>query len=409
MTINTSICIIGAGPAGATTSLFLSKMHIPHVILDAAVFPRDKICGDALDLKVMRVLNNWQPGIVEGEILPNPNFSFTKGVLIHLNENKHALLEYLPGKGDPALPYFAFCKRAYFDNFLVSKIDPEYATFLPGTKVTNIEYGATQKTIFARRKESDITIKAALVVGADGDHSVVLKSLGERQVNRRHYAGGLRQYWKGISGLSATRNYLELYLPPSLPLSYLWIFPLPNGEANVGCGLMGDLIAKNKVDLKQLLHQIITEDPVMKERFKAAAPLEKPRGWGLPMASLRRKAHGDGWLLAGDAASLVCPTTGEGIGPAMMSGYIAAHFIQRAVANNDFSAVSFTHYDREIWRRLEGDIRNYKWFRKLSPRLFNFFINTIAPHPLCRRYFRKNVGKWIRTAFEKSAIPVSLD
>ena len=82
--IKTTICIIGAGPAGATTSLFLSKMNIPHVIIDAAEFPRDKVCGDGLDLKVMRVLNNLEPGLVEREILNNENFIQSNSVCIHI-------------------------------------------------------------------------------------------------------------------------------------------------------------------------------------------------------------------------------------------------------------------------------------------------------------------------------------
>lgn len=73
---------------------------------------------------------------------------------------------------------------------------------------------------------------------------------------------------------------------------------------------------------------LIQHDPVLKERFKNAIPLESMQGYGLPDASLRRKIYGNGWLLTSDAASLVCPTTGECIGPAMLSGYIAAHFIQ---------------------------------------------------------------------------------
>ncbi|MCC6282457.1 MAG: FAD-dependent monooxygenase, partial [Saprospiraceae bacterium] len=56
--IQTELLIVGAGPAGATTSLFLAKMGIPHTIVDAAAFPRDKICGDGLDLKVFRVLQH---------------------------------------------------------------------------------------------------------------------------------------------------------------------------------------------------------------------------------------------------------------------------------------------------------------------------------------------------------------
>ncbi|MCB0530144.1 MAG: FAD-dependent monooxygenase, partial [Saprospiraceae bacterium] len=67
-TVQTEICIIGAGPAGATASLFLAKMGIPHLIVDAAVFPRDKVCGDGLDLKVVRVLRHLDPAIAEEEL-----------------------------------------------------------------------------------------------------------------------------------------------------------------------------------------------------------------------------------------------------------------------------------------------------------------------------------------------------
>ena len=66
-TIETNICIIGAGPAGSTASIMLCKMGIPHMIVDASSFPRDKICGDGLDLKVVRVLNNIDPAIVKND------------------------------------------------------------------------------------------------------------------------------------------------------------------------------------------------------------------------------------------------------------------------------------------------------------------------------------------------------
>ncbi|RLD16951.1 geranylgeranyl reductase, partial [candidate division KSB1 bacterium] len=48
MLFDTNVVIIGAGPGGTTTSHFLSKYKIPHIILDKAEFPRDKICGDGL-------------------------------------------------------------------------------------------------------------------------------------------------------------------------------------------------------------------------------------------------------------------------------------------------------------------------------------------------------------------------
>ena len=263
-----------------------------------------------------------------------------------------------------------------------------------------------ERKIFAKKNGEEIEIQTKLVVGADGDHSVVLKSLGERKIDRANYASGLRQYWKDISNMQ--HNHLELYLPKSLPLAYLWIFPLPNGEANVGCGLQSAFISKKNINLKNIFNDIITNDPVISNRFKHATPLEKSQGWGLPLASLKRKTFGDGWLLTGDAASLICPTTGEGIGPAMMSGYIAAHFIERAVKTNNFSETTFKNYDREIYKRLNESINTYNIIQHISPMLYNFIINTITPNSLCRHFFKKNVVKWIQTAYTEK-IEVNID
>ncbi|MDB5191792.1 MAG: geranylgeranyl reductase, partial [Segetibacter sp.] len=217
---------------------------------------------------------------------------------------------------------------------------------------------------------------------------------------RQHYAGALRQYWKGISEID-TNNHLEIYLPKSLPLAYLWIFPLPNGEANVGCGLASDLIAKNSIDLKKLFHQLITEDPAIAHRFRNATPMEKPVGWGLPFASQPRSVYGDGYLLTGDAASLVCPTTGEGVGPGMMSGFIAAQFIERAVKNNCFDKSMFVNYDREIYKRLQSDVKKYKLLRRLSPSLYNTLIKIFSNLGIASYYFNKNATRWLNTAASK--------
>ena len=399
--IKTNICIIGAGPSGATTSLFLSKLNIPHTIVDSQIFPRDKVCGDALDLKVMRVLNQLDPTLVEREVIPNDNFIKSKGCRIIFSEKKNKdiivrdkLLSY---------PFFFVAKRGYFDNFLAQKINSAYANFRQGTKVKNIVREGGLWHIHVTDGIKDYVIESNLLVGADGDQSVVLRSLGKRKIIREHYAGALRQYWKGISGIDSNQ-LLEIYLPKSLPLAYLWIFPLPNGEANVGCGLSSEMIAKKSIDLKKVFHQLITEDPALADRFKNATPLEKPVGWGLPLASQHRKACGDGYLLVGDAAALVCPTTGEGIGPGMMSGYIAAHFIKRAVDQNRYDEQMFTNYDREVSKRLKTDIKKYNFIRKLSPYLYNQLINILSKLSISEMYINKKMGDWIKTAKEKPIV-----
>jgi len=396
--IHHAVCIIGAGPAGATTSLFLSKKHVPHLIIDAAEFPRDKVCGDALDLKVLRVLNQLDRTIVDNEIMHDDNFAKVWGCSVIAHAHKKYNLDVDRTKHD--YPFFLTCKRAYFDNFLALKIKAPFAEFRQGTKVKTIVRNKSQWLITATDQQGELQITSDLLIGADGDHSVVLRSLGERKIDRVHYIAALRQYWKGVSGCNPG-NHIEIYLPKSLPLAYFWIFPLPNGEANIGCGLQSELMSKRSVDLKKLMHELITNDPAIAPRFANAVPMEKPVGWGLPIASARRKVYGDGYLLVGDAAGLICPTTGEGVGPAMISGLIAAEFIAKAVNEKRFDTGIFTGYDTAVFKRLEADIKKYNFLRHLWPTAYNSLIRILSGLGISRYYFNKNFHNWINTAKNK--------
>jgi menaquinone-9 beta-reductase len=399
--LETPICIVGAGPAGSTTSLFLSKFKIPHIIVDAKKFPRDKICGDNLDVKVMRVLNTLEPGLVEREIFNNPNFTKINGIVFHKKNNKQGLFELKPNDTSKNFPYFYSSPRNYFDNFLAEKIDTTYAKFLQNTLVTTIYNSNKKKVIVAKQNNEEICITANIIIGADGDHSVVLKHLQERSIDRVNYAAGLRQYWQGIAPIHPTTNCIELYFPKVLPMAYLWIFPLPNGMSNVGCGLGSKIVADKKVNLKKLFQEIITTDEVIKHRFENAQPIEKPQGWGLPFASLGRKPVGNGYLLVGDAASIISPVTGEGIGPAMLSGCIAAHFLQRAYQNNNYAVDMFTHYDREIYKHLKNDINFFNLLSKPFPKLHLWFFNNVPTSAFCQKMFQKHIPQWINTAMTK--------
>jgi len=82
----TAVCIIGAGPAGAATSMMLSNLKIHHYIIDKAVFPRDKTCGDGLILyayKSMELLG----GNLFQNFLKNPKFIHSKNIQLHIADN----------------------------------------------------------------------------------------------------------------------------------------------------------------------------------------------------------------------------------------------------------------------------------------------------------------------------------
>ena len=111
--IKTKVCILGAGPAGATTALYLEKMGISSVLIDKAVFPRHKTCGEAMRINVHFVLKDLNPNYLKE--LKN-NIVLKSSQLRLIAKNGQDLKIHL-GK--------AFCylgKRYDFDNFLISKV-----------------------------------------------------------------------------------------------------------------------------------------------------------------------------------------------------------------------------------------------------------------------------------------------
>ncbi|MDB5248866.1 MAG: hypothetical protein JWQ40_3260 [Segetibacter sp.] len=400
--ITTNICIVGAGPAGATTSIMLSKMGIAHTIVDAADFPRDKICGDGLDLNVMRVLNHIDPSITTHELPNHTGFQASYGMRFILPGGKQVDLFRRKAGRNPhhmKVPIFYISKRGNFDNFLIGKLDRAFADVHFGTRITKIEKeGATWK-LTGKKQNEQVEIEAKFLIGADGDHSVVLKHVGERKIDRNNYAAAVRQYWKGVTGLHPQR-LIEVYFPKTLPLSYFWIFPLPDGEANVGFGMASNYVAKKNINVVKEFSNLIKTDPCLTERFKNAEPQETVKGWGIPMSGIGRKAHGDGWLLVGDAASIVCPTSGEGIGSGMLSGYTAAHFVKRAVEKMDYSEKMFTAYDREIHKRLHLEEKIYRFVNYIPAKAFTAGINMVLSNKLFQNWYtNKEMPKWIETAY----------
>ncbi|MFZ1304851.1 MAG: FAD-dependent monooxygenase, partial [Ferruginibacter sp.] len=197
--IKTGICIIGAGPAGATASIFLCRMGIKHVIVDAASFPRDKVCGDGLDLNTIRVLNHIDPTIIEKELSTNKkNFTASQGFRFILPNGRK--VDIMRSAGNDAdnhakKPMFFVSRRFDFDNLLVSKIDRSVADVQLSTRINKITREGKAWVLEAEGPSGKLAIETDFLIGADGDHSMVLKHLGERKVDRNNYAGAVRQYW----------------------------------------------------------------------------------------------------------------------------------------------------------------------------------------------------------------------
>ena len=315
------VAIVGAGPAGSTAAIALHESGLRVALIDKAVFPRDKTCGDALSPDVVNQLGMLPLDTAQlfdqmdekiwckAVRFVSPDYSKADVSL-----NNTGLLGYVSPRLD-------------FDAFMFNQaIQSDCVTAFLGESVKKIVHEENRINIELENGEN---ISASIVLGADGAHSVVARSLSDERPDKNHHCAGLRQYYENVTGFSDD-NAVELHFYNELLPGYFWVFPLPGNRANVGLGMLSSVVAKRKPNLKKLLKEIIETHPNVKDRFAHAKPLEEIKGFGLPLGSKKRKLSGNRYLLLGDAASLMNPLSGEGIGNAIRSGRVAADHVIEA-------------------------------------------------------------------------------
>ena len=381
--IKTQVIIIGAGPAGAAASIFLTKAQIPHVILEKETFPRDKICGDACSGKTVFVLKKANPEWIN-EIFTDTNSNIASHGVIFASPNGYTLdipfnpKNILPGQA----PGFV-TPRLLFDDYLFKKIASPFATVYQNASVKTIERINNEVKVQFAHEGDNYEISAPLIIGADGDKSKVRKVLLKENVASRAYCVGLRAYYKGVTGMHE-KNFIELHFLPEVLPGYLWIFPLPNGMTNIGIGMMSEKIRDKKINLREEMLNALKNNPNISPRFSNAELIGKIQGWGLPMCMKPQRMSGDNFLLVGDAASLIDPWTGEGIGNALFSGMLAAYAAEESLKAGKFNdAFIKEKYDDVLFKRIGDELKMSALLQKLShyPWLFNYVVKKAHKSP----------------------------
>jgi len=371
-TIETEVAIVGAGPAGITCAMHLANKGIKCVLIDKAVFPRDKICGDAISGNSVYELERL------GLHFPSEFSNFedkipTSGIKFIAPSGKSLYLKMKKVRdGFTHAGYVS--SRICYDYFLFEQAaKSSLIRILQGVTIQHVK--STVDYVELTSKDSAYVIKTQLVVGADGAHSILAKLTGG-ELDKKHYSGGLRQYWENVTGFDEG-NPIELHFYKNTLPGYFWIFPMSNNKANVGIGIKSDVISKKRINIKEIMDALIKNHPSVAPRFKNAKPLEEPKGFGLPLGSKRISISGNRFILLGDAASLIDPFTGEGIGNAMVSGRIAAEHIEKCLHENNFGYVFNKQYDNAVYKKLGGELQTSYRLQKMlnKPWLFNMIVS----------------------------------
>lgn len=395
------VVVVGGGPGGSAAASFCSRAGLSTLLLEKARFPRDKTCGDAISGKSISVLrelglHTW----IEKEPYARAMgvvFSSPKGDVVEIPFPRKVDADSMKDKREHRYidPGYV-CRRLVFDNIVFQYAKKqEKVTTIEDFQVTDLlQEGAAVNGVTGKRKGGTAeTFRARLVIGADGAMSKVAEKVGAYDFlkkNHDHWIGAFRIYYDGIKGL--TEN-IEIHFVEQLLPGYFWIFPVDNGWANVGAGMVEtDLHARKngqkKVNMREVTYDIIAKHPMFKDRFQGAKEIEDSfRGWLLPCGSERRPMCGDGWMLVGDAAGLIDPFSGEGIGNALVSGKYAALQAARALADGGASKANLQGYEDRVWAELGHELETSYKLQQMGRKtwLLNWVIRRAATKPRVRQ------------------------
>ena len=367
--MKSDVIVVGAGPAGASAAYFLAGAGIDVLLVDREVLPREKVCGDGLASRALVMLErmglgNWLRGFPEPEVML---FSSPNGEAVRIRPERREGLSY--GRVIP---------RLRLDEALVERAVVAGARLLDGTKVTSLEQRKEGLHLRGEGNGQIVHLDARLAIAADGGQASFTRRLG--LLRQPPDLVAVRAYFEGDVG-PETRP--EIHVEPVIMPSYNWIFPMGGGRANVGTGTLVSAVKDGSLSLAKVMRQFVANNPYARERLRLAEMVSPVQGHPLRTDLRGTRPYGQRVLVAGEAAGLVNPLSGEGIAYALESGEMAATHARRALESGDFSEAALSAYGRALHRRYGADHQVARFLRIFfkHPWLLNRLVRRMQQDP----------------------------
>jgi len=327
------ILVVGGGPGGASCAYWLARNGLDVHLVEKKTYPREKACGDGLTPRAVKQLLDM-------------GFDFD-GLDLHRVDGLRAyagdLKIEMPWPEHSVYPNWgATMRRADLDGAVAALAQAQGATIEQGTTAAPVLENGKVVSVSLSRSDGERIETPDLVVIADGSNSRFGRGVGASRRKDYPYGLAVRAYYESpLSQDAFIESQLDIRDKQGKAMpGYGWVFPLGDGEINIGAGLVSTFKGWKDVNTSHILDAYINSLP---EHWQVTSitPHTKPIGGKLPMSLSVGPKVGRNWLLVGDASGAVNPFNGEGIDYAYETGRMAATHVAAFVAGDEFALARY--------------------------------------------------------------------
>lgn len=325
------VLVVGAGPAGTAASILLARQGYRVLLVDRATFPRDKACAEYLSPACNPLLA--QLGVLEAVLAASPQR--LHGMRVTDYGGRSCWGRFV--QQGQAL-YGLALPRLVLDQLLVQQACREGVELHTGLWVRQpLLDGQRVGGIQGVQAQRQVTVRARLVIAADGLHSTLARRLGlVRRVRWLQHVALVTHY----AGVHPLQPWGEMFLIPS---GYIGLAPVSDTLVNVSVVVRAAHLAAAQQQPADFVALTVQDHPELRQRFAQAVRAKKLLVTG-PMAQRTACPQHDGILFIGDAAGFFDPFTGQGIYLALHSAVLAATVAHCALRRGDLSARNLRSY-----------------------------------------------------------------
>jgi len=337
------VIVVGGGVCGSFSAMTVAKLGAEVIVYEEhKEIGVPEHCAGHVSISGLKRLELSLPKkIVENEI---------KGAVFYSPSGKEFTVRC-------ASPVTCVVNRQLLDKHLAGLAEEAGARYILESRAESFLVDSDfVKGVTVRRRGVKETLASSLVIDAEGCSSVLLKKIGLQTLDRSMVVHAIEAEVDRVKDVEV--DMVEVYLGRRYaPDFFVWIIPKRDGSAKVG-------LAAKTGDPREYLHQFIHNHPVASKKLRNSK-ITNLSLHPIPLGGAIPKTYGNGFLVVGDAASQVKPTTGGGIIFGSLCSKIAGEVAYEALKSDDFSKGFLSRYQSR-WRELIGfDLAAMRRIRKL--------------------------------------------